>query len=258
MAEKKEKKGEVTDVQATATEQQDANPNRTRYSSMFSEDNPDVDFEDKEARYSRMAEERQNYRTLRDSGKKFSGLLDKHRWVGAMLNDGETNPFRWMARHGIDIQQVGNDPEAMEEVANAFDEWTKKQAEGKKADEAKDAALIKSVDALKGIQEEYGLTDEQFDRIWDHFWDEVFAPAFGGEVSKDTWLGILHAMNYDEDIKNAQEEAALRARNEKHTNKLKTFEESNVPPSFSQGEGGSSAPQPEKPVGLRSLVKKYM
>ena len=43
-----------------------ARPNRDKYSSMFVEDNPDIDFEDKEARYGRMAQERDSYRKLRD------------------------------------------------------------------------------------------------------------------------------------------------------------------------------------------------
>lgn len=253
----KVEQGKGTGVQTPPAAQPETRPNRDRYSSMFAEDNPDVDFEDKEARYGRMAEERTNYRNLRDSGKKFSGVLDKHRWVGAMLNDNETNPFKWMAAHGIDIQQVANDPDAMEGVAEAFEQWTKKQAEGAKAEKAKDAALDKSLDALAAVQQKYGLSDEQFDRMWDHFWDEVFAPAFAGEVSEDTWLGILHAMNYDTDVNNAREEGALQARNEKHTNKLKTFDEQEVPPSFSQGPGGTTQKK-EKPVGLRSLVKKYM
>lgn len=249
-------KGQKTaEVGAKPSEQVEERPNRGRYASMFAEDNPDIDFEDKEARYGRMAEERDDLRNLRTSGKKLSGILDRNRWLGAMLTDGETNPFRWMAKHGIDIKEVADDPEAMDGVAQALDEWTKKQADGDKFEKEKDSALIKSLDALKSVQDEFGLSDEQFDRMWDHFWDDIFAKAFGGEVSRDTWLGILHAMNYDDDIKNAREEAALKARNEKHTNKLKTFEEEEVPPSFSQGRGMPATPKKERKESLVDFIK---
>lgn len=230
---------------------------RDRYSSMFAEDNPDIDFEDKEARYGRMAQERESYRNLRKSGMEFSSILDKNRWLGAMLSDGETNPLVWMAKHGIDIKAALDDPEAMDKVTEAFDNWTQKQADGEAAEQAKDAAIAKSVEALDAVQAEFGLSDEQRDRMFEHFWDEVFLPAFAGEVSKDTWVALMHAMNYDQDIANAREEAAMQARNEKHNNKVKTFDEQQVPPSFGQSGGGRVAPrQPQKKESLMDFVRR--
>lgn len=232
-------------------------PNRDKYASMFGEDNPDVDFEDKESRYGRMAEERESYRNLRKSGKELSGILDKNRWLGAMLMDGETNPLVWMAKNGIDIKAALEDPEVMQKVTDAFDGWTQTQAEGEAAEKAKDAALEKSVEALDALQAEFGLSDEQKSRMQEFFWDEIWLPAFSGEVSKDTWLAIMHAMNYDDDMKNAREEAAIQARNEKHANKVKSFDEQQVPPSFSQGAGQKVAPKTEKKESLKDFVKKY-
>lgn len=233
-----------------------ARPNRDKYAAMFGEDNPDVDFEDKEARYGRMAEERENYRNLRSSGRKLSGILDKHRWIGAMLMDEEENPLVWMSKNGIDIKAALDDPEVMNRVTEAFNGWQQKQAEGEAAQKAQDEAIEKSLQELVAVQKEFGLSDEQLDRLWEHFWDKVYAPAFRGEVAKDTWIALLHAMNYDNDIKNAREEAAIQARNEKHTNKVKTFDEGRVPPSFSQG-GGRAIPKAEKKESMMDFVRKY-
>ena len=238
-----EQPGTSVDPGASAEPENPSRPNRDKYSAMFAEDNPDVDFEDKEARYGRMADERESYRRLRDSGRKFSAILDKHRWLGAMLADDEINPLVWMAKNGIDIKAALDDPEVMQKVTEAFDGWTKKQADGEAAEQAKDAAIDESLNSLASVQQEFGLSDEQFDRMWEYFWDEVFAPAFRGEVSKDTWVALMHAMNYDTDMANAREEAAMQARNEKHANKVKTFEEQQVPPSFGQGNGGRVAPK---------------
>ena len=245
--EEKENKAPATESQGsvnggTATVPP-SRPNRDKYSAMFAEDNPDVDFEDKEARYGRMAEEREGYRRLRDSGRKFSAILDKHRWLGAMLADDETNPLVWLSKNGIDIKAALEDPETLSKVTEAFDGWTQKQADGEAAEQAKDAAIAKSVEALDAVQQEFGLSDEQKNRMFEHFWDEVFLPAFAGEVSRDTWVSLMHAMNYDQDMANAREEAAMQARNEKHTNKLKNFDESQVPPTFGQGSGGRIAPR---------------
>jgi hypothetical protein len=53
-------------------------------------------------------------------------------------------------------------------------------------------------------------------------------------------------MNYDQDIANAREEAAMQARNEKFANKVKSFDDGNkIPPSFSQN-GGQSVAQKQK------------
>jgi len=246
---KKKTEVDVNGVPAVEAEQVNevpARPNRDRYAAMFAEDNPDVDFEDKESRYGRMAEEREKYRNYRDSGKKLSGILDKHRWVGAMLMDDEENPLVWMAKNGIDIKAALDDPEVMQKVTDGFAEWTQKQAEGEAAEAAKDEAIAKSIEELDALQAEVGLSDEQKQRMLEYFWDEVWLPAWRGEVSKDTWTAIMHAMNYDQDMANAREEAAMQARNEKHTNKLKTFDEKQVPPTFSQGQGRNAVRTPKK------------
>jgi len=238
---------------------QPARPNRDRYAAMFGEDNPDVDFEDKEARYGRMAEEREGYRKLRDSGRKLSGILDKHRWIGAMLMDDEENPLVWMEKNGIDIQAALDDPEVKKNVTEAFNGWTQKQADGEAAEKAKDAAIAKSVEALDAVQQKFGLSDEQKTRMFEHFWDEIFLPAFAGEVSEETWTALLHAMNYDTDMQNAREEAAMQARNEKHANRLKTFDDGQTPPpSFSQGGNSRPAQRQQKKEGLRDFVIRNM
>ena len=256
---KKKTEVDVNGVPAVEAEQVNevpARPNRDRYAAMFAEDNPDVDFEDKESRYGRMAEEREKYRNYRDSGKKLSGILDKHRWVGAMLMDDEENPLVWMAKNGIDIKAALDDPEVMQKVTDAFDEWTQKQAAGEAAEAAKDEAIAKSVEELDALQKEVGLSDEQKSRMFEYFWEEVWLPAFSGEVTKDTWTAIMHAMNYDQDMANAREEAAMQARNEKHTNKLKTFDEKQVPPTFSQGQGRNAVRTPKK-EGFFDDLKNY-
>lgn len=255
----KKKELDVNGVPVAETEQVEevpSRPNRDKYASMFAEDNPEIDFEDKEARYGRMAEERETYRKLRESGKKLTGILDKHRWIGAMLMDDEENPLVWMAKHGIDIQSAMNDPEVMEKVTQGFDDWTKRQAEGEAAELAKDEELAKSVDALNELQEQVGLSDEQKNRMFEYFWDEVFLPAFSGKVSKDIWTAVMHAMNYDHDIANAREEASIQARNEKHANKVKTFDEQKVPPSFSQSGRQSVTEKQQKRESLMDFVKR--
>jgi hypothetical protein len=244
-------------VEAEQVQEVPARPNRDKYASMWAEDNPDVDFEDKEARYERMGRDRDELRKLRKSGSQLTGILNKHRWLGAMLNDEEENPLVWMAKNGIDIKAALDDPEVLDKVTEGFEDWKKRQAEGEAAEAAKDEAIAKSVEELDAVQQEFGLSDEQKNRMFEYFWDEVWLPAWSGEVTKDTWIAIMHAMNYDNDMQNAREEAAMQARNEKHTNKLKTFDEQQVPPSFSQGGGQPVTPKKqEKEESIADFIRR--
>ena len=226
---------------------------------MFGEDNPDVDFEDKEARYGRMADDRDNYRKLKKSGTALSKALNSNRWLGAMFEDlaehPDKNPLVWLTENGIDIKAALEDPEVMAQVDEKFKNWQQKQVDAETAEQAQSAAIDESLSALTSVQQEFGLSDEQMDRMWNHFWDNIFAPAFQGKVDKDTWVAMMHAMNYDTDMQNAREEAAMQARNEKHANRLKTFDDGQTPPpSFSQGSNSRPAQRQEKKESLRDFV----
>lgn len=235
-------------------------PNRARYAAMFGEDNPDVDFEDKEARYGRMADERESYRKLRSSGVGLSKALDKNRWLGAMFQDLAENPDKdpvsWMYDNGIDVQKAMEDEEYRKQAAEGLVKWQERQAAGEAAAEQKDANLEKSAEALDALSKEQGLSDAQCDRMWKHLFEEVIVPGMNGEVSKETWTMVLHAMNYDQDIQNARDESAMQARNEKLRNKVKSYEESEVPPSFTQGSGQAVAPKQPKKESLLDFVKR--
>lgn len=248
---KKEDLQQATTVPEGTVEER---PNRVNYAKMFAEDNPDIDFEDKEARYGRMAEERENYRGLRKSGKALSKALDNNRWLGAMFQDLAKNPDKdpisWMYDNGIDVQRAMEDEEYRKQVAEGLVEFQRKQVEGEAAALERDANIEKSATALDELSKELNISDEQCDRMWAHMWQDVIAPGMKGEISKDTWKMVLHAMNYDQDIVNAREEAGMQARNEKFTNKVKSFEEEQVPPSFSQGKAMATTPKKRKSTSM--------
>lgn len=249
MAEAKKQKEQEAVEQAVEAMEQPARPNRDRYASMFAEDNPDIDFEDKEARYGRLADERENYRTLRESGRGLSAALDKNRWMGAMFQDLAKNPDKdpisWMYDNGIDVQKAMEDEEYRQQVAEGLKAFQKKQAEGEKNAQEIDDNLSQSAAALDAMSKEQGLSDEQCNRMWSHLFEEVVAAAMKGIVAKETWELVKKALNYDNDIKSAREESAMQARNEKFANKVKTFA-NNVPPSFSQGQAQKTAPAPKR------------
>ena len=239
-------------VEAEQTQEVPARPNRDAYAKMFAEDYPDVDFEDKEARYGKMLEDRKNYKAISESGRKLSGTLGKHRWMAAMWQDlsedeeGALDPFTWMAKNGVDIQRAIEDEEYRKQINQYLAEWQAKQEENEAVNAEREENMKASGEALAELSRELNLSDEQCNRLWEHMFKDIIVPGWFGEVTKDTWKSALHAMNYDQDIANAREESAMQARNEKHANKVKSFDESKVPPSFSQGRGQKSTPEPKK------------
>lgn len=256
-------KDELMQQQAAEQPVTEDRPNRTAYAAMFAEDNPDVDFEDKEARYGRMAEERKSYRDLSNAGRKLSANLAKKRWVGAMIQDlfadekNELDPITWLYRNGIDVQKAMEDEAYRKGCVEGLQTWLSNQEAGEESAKEMDNNLQASVDALDAVSQELGISPEQCNRMWNHLFEDVIAPGMKGEVSKETWEMVLHAMNYDTDIKNAREEAGMQARNEKIQNKVKSFEESQVPPSFTQGQGRVAPSRTKKEESLTDFVKRY-
>lgn len=254
----------VPAVEAEQTKEVPApRPNRDKYASMFAEDNPGMDFEDKESRYGRMAEERESYRKLRDSGKKLSENFNKRPWAAAMIQDifddetGELDPVSWMYRHGIDVQKAMEDDEYRQKCVEGLNAWLDKAANSEKSEEEMDNNALQAQQNLSDLAEELNLSDEQCNRMWNYLFNDVIAPGQKFEVSKETWQTILHALNYDQDIKNAREEAGIQARNEKHANKVKTFEEKQVPPTFSQGQKQPVVPKQQKRESNMDFIRKY-
>ena len=260
MAKKEELTKPAAEQPATEQPAVEERPNRKRYSEMWAEDNPDVDFEDKEARYGRMAEDREKYRALKKSGTQLTQALDRNRWLAAMFQDlaenPEKNPLVWMAEHGIDVKAALDDPEVMAKVDEKFQNWQQNQLDGEAAENAKGENIAKSHADLLALKDELGLTDEQVDHMWEHFWDDVFAPAFSGIVSKDTWKGLLHSINYDKDIASAKEQAGMMARNDKIQNKLKKRDQfGDIPPSLPQGGRAGSAREDKTPGFFDDIIK---
>lgn len=223
-------------------------PNRDAYKKAFSEDYPDMDFEDKEARYGRMLEDRNSLRSYRKSGSALNGMFEKQRWLAAMVSDlmdnPDLNPIEWLADNGIDLQEVMNDEETRKKVGDKIAEHQKKVIEDEKENDQRQKNLEQSWQNLA----QTGVDEEKAMDMWNKFFTDIVDPALRGEVTTDTWRAVQKAANYDSDIAAAREEAGMQARNEKMENKVKKFD-APMPPTLSQGQGQQTT-QPKKRGGF--------
>ena len=237
--------------QGAAAEPQAApeRPNRDRYSKMFGEDYPDIDFEDKEARYGAMANDREELRSLRNSGRKLGAAFDKHRWLAAMFADlaenEDLNPITWMAQNGIDIAAALEDEAIAKEVSDKIAEFQENQAKSEEIERERAENLRTSAKNLQSLQEKYGMDNDATLELWNDAFENIFDPLLRGEVTPETWEMIIKGKNYDTDLSGAREQGAMQARNEKIQNKM-TKAKTEVPPTLSQGGGQKAAAQPKR------------
>ena len=246
-------------------------PNRDAYSQMWGEDNADIDFEDKEARYGRAIDDRNELRERRKSDSALGGLFEQHDWLATMymeLKDNpDINPFVWLAdfcqEQGISLQEVLDDPEAQKYLTKKMADHQKKQAEAKKkkADsdaeaKRKDENLQESLNALESVQSEMGLSDEDCLDMWGKFW-EMQEKSQQGIVDADTWKAFSKSRTYDADMETARNEGGMMARNEKIQNKVRKPSEDSegMPPTLSQGMSGASRKAPEKKSETSSFLE---
>lgn len=252
----KNNKEEIIKEQQVQEPASEPTPNRDAYKASFGEDYPDVDFEDKETRYGKMVEDRNALRSYRKSGAKLNDTFSKNRWLAAMLQDISENedpdysPLDWMADHGIDINEAMQDESVRKKVSEKIAKFQQAQLEGEKENEERQANFAKSAEALKTLN----LGEDKEREVWVDFFSNVVDPALRGEVSKETWQMIVNGMNYDNDIAEAKETSAMKARNEKIANKVKKFDEP-MPPSLSQGGSGQQATTKPKKRGFFDDLK---
>ena len=224
----------------------DERPNRTAFSKRFSKRHSDIDFEDKEARYAAMNDDADLLGRYEESGKALSKVFDKHKWLAALAMDMEKNPddnpFDAMARLGIDVKTLLNDPEGGKKLAEILAKHNEEVAEQNEATERVTENMRKSIERLVKL-----YPDDAHD-MWKQIY-EIHDKVESGDIPDDVWKMLHNANNYDSDISSARDEAAMQARNEKIQNKVRSSANEGIPPSLSTSGAGN------KPVKQKTVPK---
>lgn len=220
----------------------DERPNRTAFSKRFSNRHSEIDFEDKEARYAAMNDDADLLGRYEESGKALSKVFDKHKWLAALAMDMEKNPddnpFDAMARMGIDVKTLLDDPEGGKKLAEILAKHNEDVAEQNEATEKVTDNMRKSLERLMKL-----YPDDAQD-MWSQIY-EIHDKVESGDISDDIWKMLHNANNYDSDISSARDEAAMQARNEKIQNKVRSSANEGIPPSLSSS-GAGNAPAKKK------------
>ena len=211
-------------------------PNRKAFSDRFKQRHAEIDFEDKEARYAAMNDDADTLERYEESGKALSKVFDTHKWLAALAMDmeknPEDNPFDAMARLGIDIRALLDDPEGGKKLSKILTEHNEAVTEQNEATEKVTANMRKSIERLNKL-----YPDEAQD-MWKQIY-EIHDQVESGDIPDDVWKMLHNANNYDSDISSARDEAAMQARNEKIQNKVRSSASEGIPPSLSSSGAGN-------------------
>jgi hypothetical protein len=241
-----------------ATEQEVQQPTQSakdRYRSRYSAAHPELNMDDEEAFYNQANANLDELEDYRNTNKQLGEAFDRTPLLAGLVlaaRNGE-NPFAWLAENigpDMDIRELASNPEFSKTMGESLLKYEGKMSESKKRNEEIGKNALKSIETLKEIQQERGLTDEEAKKMaYDFFGDidedgkpvgkESFMQlASKGVVTKDMWNALFNARNYDKDIATASDKARATALNEKVENNLRNFNPTGMPKSMSTGGTG--------------------
>lgn len=240
---------------------------KERYRQRYSESNPDLDLDNEEEFYAQANNNLDDLENYRQANKELGEAFDKTPALGGMVlaaRNGQ-NPFAWLAENigpDMDIRELAKNPEFATTMGNALTKFMENQEKAKKKREELGNNAIKSLQTLKELQAEMGLSDEQCVKMANDFFGEFdeegnpigkesfWYKASNGIVTKGMWESLVKGRNYDDDIKSATDKASASALNTRIQNGLKQFGEPGVPSLSNGGKGGSERKPQKKSHGF--------
>jgi hypothetical protein len=224
---------------------------RDRYRSRYSSAHPDLNLDDDEAFYTQANANLDELEKFRKSDKELGEVFERVPVLAGLLlaaREGQ-NPFTYLAENigpDMDIRELANNPEFGKTMGEALAKFQEKQAQGAKAEKEIGENMGKSFDALKELQGERGMSDEDCIALVKKLFGEVdengevvepgiIGNASKGIVPKEVWEAVLKAQNYDGDIAAATDKARATALNEKVQNNLRDMGGTGLPAAMPTG-----------------------
>ena len=244
---------------------------KERYRGRYSQAHPDLNLDDEEAFYTQANNNLDELENFRNSNRELGEAFDRTPALAGMViaAKGGQNPFAWLAEHigpDMDIRELAANPEFSKTMGDALTKFMENQEKANKNRKEIGENAVKSLQTLKELQAEMGLSDEQCGKMANDFFGEFdedgnpvgkesfMYKAGRGIVTKGMWESLVKGRNYDDDIATATEKASARALNSKIQNGLRNFGESGVP-SLSGGSRGGEEKKPKKSGGFADWGK---
>ena len=119
-----------------------------------------------------------------------------------------------------ELRELLDDPTKQEQFAKAQKEYLNKVANNAQLEEQYKNNIEQSLTNLEQFQKENNLTEEDTDKVLEYLLNTA-ADVIVGKFSNDNFMFALKAINYDNDIENAEYEGEVRGKNTKIKEQLK-------------------------------------
>ena len=209
------------------TAQQEEMSKRDRVLGRLRERYPDKKFEDDEEIYGQIGDDYDNLEkentAYKDREKSLSDMFAADPRSAQFLTEmskGGNPVLSLLKNFGPDIKETLDDPEKMQELADAWAEDQKRIAKSRQLDDEYANNMEKSLDDLRQYQEQHGLSDEQTDAIIFGL-ISIVRDGVMGKFTPESFELISKAINHDNDVAQAEDEGTIAGRNQKITEKLR-------------------------------------
>lgn len=266
------KEVEVVKVEEQEPKQPPQLSAKERYRQRYGESNPDLDLDNEDEFYNQANNNLDELENYRQANKELGEAFDRTPALGGMViaaKNGQ-NPFAWLAENigpDMDIRELASNPEFAETMGNALTKFMENQEKAKQKKKEIGNNAVKSLETLKELQAELGISDEQCIKMANDFFGEFdedgnpigkesfMYKASNGIVTKGMWESLVKGRNYDDDIKSAIDKASAQALNSRIQNGLKEFGGGAGVPSLSGGGKGGTERKPKKTGGFADWGK---
>lgn len=248
--------------------QQPTQSAKERYRGRYAEAHPDMNLDDEEAFYGQANANLDELENYRESNRQLGEAFDKTPLLAGLVyaaKEGK-NPFAFLVENigpDMDIRELANNPEFAETMGKALTTFQENQQKAKDKEKKIGENCVKSLQVLKELQQERGLSDEECVKMCNDFFgefdengnpigkDSFMANASMGIVTKGMWESLVNGRHYDADIADAKEKASASALNGRIQNGLRNFGEEPGVPSLSGASHGTVNKPKEKKGGFR-------
>lgn len=229
---------------------------RDNFRNRFSQKYSDVDMDDEDAYYGKANELMDEYdsqqqkldavRNAVGSSEDFQDMLAELSEWNSEHPDQPYSIMHYIAKKvsqgELDLDELSNNPEYANQIAEAEAKKTKDADEKKAIEEEGAKNFEESIAMMQRVRDERGLSTEQVNAAMEKVY-AIYDDLRKNLLTEDNFKAILDAQNYESDVEAAREEGKAEGVNTKVTDKLRKM------PKTSERAGGSQAAMAEqKPV----------
>lgn len=188
---------------------------------------PDEDFSDKEKFYGKIVEDfvdgEDRIAKYEEDERRLSDMMMADPRAAQILVDmsnGADVATSLVRLFGNEIKDAIDDPDRLEEMAEANKEYVERVAKNKQYEEMYKENLEHTIVDIDMVQREMGLSDEQVDKAM-ALLQSIVSDGVMGKFTPDNIKMALKAISHDEDVALAAEEGEVKGRNTRIEEKLR-------------------------------------